>query len=132
MTDAEYRDDAAVVYRYLRDHDGASVPEMTEYCFPHDHETCPPSGMGPGKLCVSVTRVLNALVWMRHQKVLITAVPGMVGLRLSTFHLGVRDFDPKTVSRSAGGFEGVEVVTDEVSQPEKAVFSDAMDLYHPK
>jgi hypothetical protein len=122
VSDEVYRADAALVYRYIRDHGGATIPEMSDEVFGDVSEA-------------SVTRVLNAIVWMRHQKVVMTAVPGMVGLRLSTFHLGAVEIDASKVSRSVRGFEGVEVVevvTDKVSQPEKAVFSDAMDLYHPK
>jgi hypothetical protein len=132
-SNSPYRDDAAVVYRYIRDHPGATVPEMADQCFPLAFGDADP--LYPRLRRKSVTRVLNALVWMRHEKVLITAVPAAVQGFLTTFWLGAHEIDPLKVARGGVAVLSAEAVTGEVSQRTEtespAWGGDSMGVYHP-
>lgn len=71
------RDDAAVVYRWLRAttlEGGTGVDEIAFQCFPLPIEGGPDSTMSALRKR-SVRRVLEALVWMRGSGVLVLALP---------------------------------------------------------
>jgi hypothetical protein len=65
------RDDAALVYRYLRDHGAGSVAQIVDACFPTIQAgDAPPSTV----LAIrrrSVSRALSSVQWMRDQGVVI-------------------------------------------------------------
>ena len=100
-----FRADAAVVYRYIRDHPGASAPEIADVCFPTQFGESDPAYHALLKR--SLRRVFDSIVWMRHQNVDIWAIPGVLGL--TTYSLTQNT--PVTAKVSQG--------------------SDVMTLYHP-
>jgi hypothetical protein len=112
-----FRDDAAVVYRFLRDVGPATVPNLAEACFPLSYGKDEP--LYARLVKGSVRRVLDALVWMRHQGVVITAVPALGPGLGTTFHLGAVEIPLLQVYRV--GTLDRAFVTDEVSQPPEIV-----------
>jgi hypothetical protein len=123
-----FRADAALVYRFLRDAGPSTVKDLASACFPID--VAGPESTQHALFKRSVRRVLDSIVWMRHQKVLITAVPSADGIEMARFHLGAVRIDPLKVSRVAS----VKAFRAEgaVSVPESVVddADDIQDVWH--
>jgi hypothetical protein len=135
--DEAYRADAALVYRMIRDQGPVTVLNMALALFPSPDE-------GPASTIQylkrrGVRRVLDAIVWMRHEGVVFTCQPAYGPGEMSTFVLGEAEINPLEVYRpgiplkefAAEGVADADrepdlPVTDKVSEP-----SDLMDLYHP-
>ena len=106
-----FRGDAALVYRYIRDHPGCTAPEIRDLCFGFVTDGPASSVLALQKR--GLQRVYDSIVWMRHQKVDIYArnVPDA----LTTFSIGA------------------PAVTDEVSQGDLGLVGDGIqEMYHPK
>lgn len=118
-----------MVYRYLEAHPGANVVDMANDLFFVAEE-------GPASTVTylrkrSVRRVLDSLVWMRHQPgMVITNVPSYVPGQLSSFFIGEHGIDVLSVARTTKVVR--EFVTDKVSQGSEGLGGDAMGLYHPE
>jgi len=121
-----FRADAAVVWRSLRDSGPASAVDLAERCFPLTFGRDEP--LYERLFKESKRKVFNSLVWMRHQGVAITAVPGAEG---TVFHLGAVEIDVAAVPRVVRVFEerAERVVTAKVAQPLDHT-SDSMDVWH--
>ena len=126
-----YRADAAVVYRYLRDHPGVTVVDMANALFPSPDE-------GPATTLAylakrSVRRVLDSLVWMRHQKVVLTAVPAEEPGGMTTFWLGERVIDLNRVALARAVVLTSEAVRDTqvAQQGDDSLGGEVMGIYHP-
>lgn len=70
------RDDAALVYRFLRDHGAATLVQITENCFPLAFGSADP--LYRRLLKRGVSRTLASIEWMRRQGVDLScvSVPG--------------------------------------------------------
>ena len=132
---AEERDDAAVVYRYLRDHGESTLSVIAEACFPTSLQ-----GQGPASTLRhlkrrSVRRTLGSLEWMRSQGVALTCLshPGLP----SGFVLGVVLQDPLTaigyVARDRVTVTADRVLVNEmsdISSDQTTGLGDLMGLWH--
>jgi hypothetical protein len=126
-----FRADAALVYRLLEAESGLTVAQMADRLFPVASEG--PETSIAALRRVSVRRILDSIVWMRHQGVVLTAVPGLSGVEGATFWLGVKEFDPLSVTKpssvtdevSHGVFPGIEPLVEPESE-------SIMEIYHPK
>lgn len=94
-----FRADAALVWRWLREHQRGTVLQMAEACFPLDYGRDEPLYQrlmqGPRR------RVLDSIVWMRHQGVLITCIPRDVDVDATTFVLGAAQIVESRIVRES-------------------------------
>jgi hypothetical protein len=97
VSEDPFRADAAVVYRHLRDIGPSSVAELAEACFPTPLEGPETSIRALAR--VGRSRVIDSIVWMRHQKVLVTLVPSSAPVDMGRFHLGAVPIDVRNVYR---------------------------------
>jgi hypothetical protein len=125
-----FRADAALVYRALRDAGPGSVIDLVDRCFPV--EMFGPESSYRALLRRALMRVYDSVVWMRHQGVVITAVPGSFDYERTQFHLGPVPVEVSRVHRtlSAGALIadtpiGARLLEDSESQSE-------MDVWHGK
>jgi chemotaxis methyl-accepting protein methylase len=132
MTSSDpFRADAAIVWRALRDSGtGLSAKVLADRCFPLEFGHDDP--LYERLVKRSIRRVFDSLVWMRHEGVVLTAVPtpegetqfvlGHVAVAVTPF---VRDRDDVHV-----------VVTPEVALPERLretkTLGEGMDVWHGK
>jgi hypothetical protein len=85
------RSDAALVYRYLRDHGAASAVQIAEACFPLSFGRSDPLY---GRLIKrSVGRALSSVSWMRDHGVDVRCVMSTVPGDLSLFSITSRGGD---------------------------------------
>lgn len=115
-----YRADAVLVYRRLRDGGPATAVELADDCFPLEYGHEDPLYRHLAKR--SLRRVYDAIVWMRHNGVVLSAVPGDPS---TVFHLGVVEgvISPLRAVRS----DHATVLAEKV-EPEMG--SAVMDVWH--
>lgn len=111
--EAAWRADAALVYRYLRDHEPVTANAIAEACFPTTFGAADPVAKALAKS--GRRRVSDAIVWMRHQPgVRIHCYPGSGDGSLFAITEMPELAKPSPVLPPSAPIE--EAVTDEVSQ----------------
>lgn len=124
-----FRADAVIVYRYLVAHPDATVIDMANILFPVPDEGPVTTQNYLRKR--SVRRVLDSLVWMRHQGVHIWASPAAVSL--TTFRVLAEGESPPTIDPNAlrKAVVVTDFVTDNLSQSgEDVLGGELMGMYH--
>jgi hypothetical protein len=118
-----FRSDAVLVYRRLRDFGPGSALEIAEACFPLTFGRDDPLY---GRLIrASIRRVYDSVVWMRHQGVVISAVPGSYDYERTQFHLGPVPVDVSRVYRATS-------VGALIAESPIGARSEEMDVWHGK
>jgi len=131
-TSDPFREDAGIVWRALRDSAGVPLSAVTlaERCFPTAFGAADPLYASLRKR--GLRRVFDSLVWMRHEGVVLTAVPTPEGE--TQFVLGHVAVSVTPFVREKT--EMVVTVTPEVSLPERLrptkSLSEGMDVWHGK
>lgn len=130
-----FRADASVVFRAMRD--GAvpvSAVDLAWSCFPWPEEG-PPSSLKVIRKR-SIRRVLDSLVWMRHEGVVMTAIPQADGTTVFTLGAVATSVTPFVREKPEFAMpvkEADVVVTAKVSQPPaSSIGGEAMDVWHGK
>lgn len=124
------RADAVPVYRYLRDHGPDTLSGIADAAFPLTFGRDDPLYKRLHKR--SVTRVLNALQWLRGEGVPVYFVSGGLGTTITLLkeHPDPSALVPFTVPRVRAAVPLGDAPTEGVEEVEEGFGREAMGLYH--